>query len=135
MKRCAMTRLLTLLIAACLVLSLFGCTPKTDESQSASEPSSVTQTPEDSNDDTDKEPAAASESQPAAEEEKTEPTEEDKQAMTEQVEEQLEVIQEQAAQLEENSEVEGNAEAQEALNKAADQLDAYLQEEVEGSGN
>ena len=85
MKRCAVTRLLTLLIAACLVLSLFGCAPKTDESQPASEPASTSQTPEDSKDDAAEDPAAVSESQPAAEEEKAEPAEEEKQAMTEQV--------------------------------------------------
>lgn len=137
MKRRTMSRLAALLLAAGLSLALFGCTPKTDDSQPASDPaaSTDTQTPEASSDDTAQEPAAPSDSQPAAKEDEAVPTDEEKQAVTEKVEEQLAQIQEQSEQLEADSTTEGDSEVQAELNEAADALDAYLKEEVEGSSN
>lgn len=137
MKRRTMSRLAALLLAAGLSLALFGCTPKTDDSQPASDlaASTDTQTPEASSDDTAQEPAAASDSQPAAQEDKAAPTEEEKQAVTEKAKEQLAEIQEQSEQLQADSTTNGGSEAQAKLNEAADELDAYLKEEVEGSSN
>lgn len=137
MQRRTMSRLAALLLAAGLALALFGCAPKTTDTQSAADPATAaeTQTPEASSGDTAKEPAAASDSQPAAREDEAAPTEEEKQAVTEKVKEQLAEIQEQSEQLQADSTTEGNSEAQAELNEAADALDAYLKEEVEGSSN
>lgn len=136
MKRRTMSRLAALLLAAGLSLALFGCTPKTDESQPASDPaaSADTQTPEASSDDTAQEPAS-SDSQPASQEDEATPAEEEKQAVTEKVKEQLAEIQEQSEQLQADSTTAGDSEAEAKLNEAADELDAYLKEEVEGSSN
>lgn len=137
MKRRTMSRLAAILLAAGLSLALFGCAPKTYDSQPASDPaaSADTQTPEASSGDTAKEPAASSESQPAAEEDKAEAAEEDKPALTEQQEEVASIAQEQSEQTEADSAAEGNSEVQAELNKAADELDTYLQEEVKGTSN
>lgn len=131
MKHRIVSRLAALFLAAGLALGLFGCAP-TEGAQTASDPATAveTQTPEASSDDTAQEPSSSA-SQPVAQEENAEPAEEEKQ----EVKEQLADIQEQAAQLEASSTAGGNSEAQEALNQVADELDAYLQEEVEGSGN
>lgn len=131
MKHRIVSRLAALFLAAGLALGLFGCAP-TEDAQTASDPAAAveTQTPEASSDDTAQEPSSSA-SQPVAQEENAEPAEEEKQELKEQ----LADIQEQAAQLEASSTAGGNSEAQEVLNEAADQLDAYLKEEVEGSGN
>lgn len=131
MKHRIVSRLAALFLATCLALGLFGCAPAED-AQTASDPAAAveTQTPEASSDDTAQEPSSSA-SQPVAQEENAEPAEEEKQ----EVKEQLADIQEQAAQLEASSTAGGNSEAQEALNQVADELDAYLKEEVEGSGN
>ncbi len=136
MKRRTMSRLAALLLAAGLSLALFGCTPKTDESQPASDPaaSADTQTPEASSDDTAQEPAS-SDSQPASQEDEATPAEEEKQAVTEKVKEQLAEIQEQSEQLQADGTTADDSEAEAKLNEAADELDAYLKEEVEGSSN
>ena len=132
MKKRIMSYLVALCLAAGLALTLFGCAPQSQDTQSAPEPavSTQSQTPEASSDDTAQEPSSSA-SQPVAQKENAEPAEEEKQELKEQ----LADIQEQAAQLEANSTAGGNSEAQEALNQVADELDAYLQEEVEGNGN
>lgn len=132
MKHRIVSRLAALCLAAGLALGLFGCAPKTEDAQTASDPATAveTQTPEASSDDTAQQPSSAT-PQPVSQEENVEPTEEEEQALKEQ----LADIQEQAAQLEESGAADDHPEAQEALNQAADELDAYLQEEAEGSGN
>ncbi len=131
MKHRIVSHLAALFLAAGLAMGLFGCAPAED-AQTASDPAAAveTQTPEASSDDTAQEPSSSA-SQPVAQEENAEPAEEEKQ----EVKEQLADIQEQAAQLEASSAGDGSSEAQEVLNEAADQLDAYLKEEVEGSSN
>lgn len=132
MKHRIVSRLAALFLAAGLALGLFGCAPETEDAQTASDPAAAveTQTPEASSDDTAQEPSSSA-SQPVSQEENAEPAEEEK----EELKEQLDDIQEQAAQLEASSTADGNSEVQEELNQVADELDAYLQEEAEGSGS
>lgn len=132
MKHRIVSRLAALFLVSSLALGLFGCAPKTEDAQTASDPAAAveTQTPEASSDDTAQEPSSSA-SQPVSQEENAEPAEEEKQELKEQ----LADIQEQAAQLEESGAADSHPEAQEALNQAAEELDANLQEEVEGTGN
>ena len=137
MKHRILSRFAALFLAVGLALALFGCVPKTDDSQPATDPAAAaeTQTPEASSAEPAQEPATSSDSHPAAEEDQADPTAEEKQALSEKVEEQLEELQAQSAQLQADSAAESGSEVQAELNKAADELDAYLKEEVEGTGN